>query len=152
MKRGNAIGKSVWFYCQKIRSTADESAQEYLKTIKFDVKKYDQIIMPFTDLKAGRLDAVLVDVVVARYYINLEPESYKIAIDKFDCIISSISIDEDRQQNFAMTKPYIANAQVLVGSRVIFMDNGEIKEEGKPEDIFSNPKNERTKAFLQKVL
>ncbi|MEN6314711.1 MAG: ectoine/hydroxyectoine ABC transporter ATP-binding protein EhuA [Clostridiaceae bacterium] len=39
-----------------------------------------------------------------------------------------------------------------VGSRVIFMDNGEIKEEGKPEDIFSNPKNERTKAFLQKVL
>lgn len=39
-----------------------------------------------------------------------------------------------------------------VGSRVIFMDNGEIKEEGKPEDIFSNPKNERTRAFLQKVL
>ncbi len=39
-----------------------------------------------------------------------------------------------------------------VGSRVIFMDNGEIKEEGKPDEIFSNPKNERTKAFLQKVL
>jgi polar amino acid transport system ATP-binding protein len=39
-----------------------------------------------------------------------------------------------------------------VGNRVIFMDNGEIKEEGTPEEIFSNPKNERTKAFLQKVL
>lgn len=39
-----------------------------------------------------------------------------------------------------------------VGSRVIFMDNGEIKEEGRPEEIFSNPKNERTRAFLQKVL
>ena len=39
-----------------------------------------------------------------------------------------------------------------VGSRVIFMDNGEIKEEGTPEEIFSNPKNERTRAFLQKVL
>ena len=39
-----------------------------------------------------------------------------------------------------------------VGSRVIFMDNGEIKEEGKPDEIFSNPKNERTRAFLQKVL
>ena len=39
-----------------------------------------------------------------------------------------------------------------VGSRVIFMDNGEIKEEGLPEEIFANPKNERTKAFLQKVL
>ncbi|MGE5614938.1 MAG: ectoine/hydroxyectoine ABC transporter ATP-binding protein EhuA [Bacillota bacterium] len=39
-----------------------------------------------------------------------------------------------------------------VGNRVIFMDNGEIKEEGRPEDMFSNPKNERTRAFLQKVL
>ncbi len=39
-----------------------------------------------------------------------------------------------------------------VGNRVIFMDNGEIKEEGSPEEIFSNPKNERTRAFLQKVL
>ncbi len=39
-----------------------------------------------------------------------------------------------------------------VGNRVIFMDNGEIKEEGTPEEIFTNPKNERTRAFLQKVL
>ncbi len=39
-----------------------------------------------------------------------------------------------------------------VGSRVIFMDNGEIKEESTPEEIFSNPKNERTRSFLQKVL
>ncbi len=39
-----------------------------------------------------------------------------------------------------------------VGTRVIFMDNGEIKEEGSPEDIFTNPQNERTRAFLQKVL
>ena len=39
-----------------------------------------------------------------------------------------------------------------VASRVIFMDEGTIKEEGAPEEIFSNPKNERTRAFLQKVL
>jgi polar amino acid transport system ATP-binding protein len=39
-----------------------------------------------------------------------------------------------------------------VCSRVIFMDNGEIKEDGTPEEIFTNPKNERTKIFLQKVL
>ncbi|WP_157833840.1 amino acid ABC transporter ATP-binding protein [Ruminiclostridium josui] len=39
-----------------------------------------------------------------------------------------------------------------VGSRVIFMDKGEISEEGLPEEIFINPKNERTRAFLQKVL
>lgn len=35
--------------------------------------------------------------------------------------------------------------------RVIFMDDGNIVEEGTPKDIFSNPKNERTIKFLNKV-
>jgi len=39
-----------------------------------------------------------------------------------------------------------------VAKRVIFMDKGEILEESTPEEIFSNPKHERTKSFLQKVL
>jgi len=39
-----------------------------------------------------------------------------------------------------------------VCSRVIFMDKGEILEESTPEEMFSNPRHERTKAFLQKVL
>ena len=39
-----------------------------------------------------------------------------------------------------------------VGDRVIFMDEGRIVEEGTPEAIFTNPKNDRTKAFLSKIL
>ncbi|MBQ3053742.1 MAG: amino acid ABC transporter ATP-binding protein [Clostridia bacterium] len=39
-----------------------------------------------------------------------------------------------------------------VADRVIFMDEGKIMETGTPEEIFDNPKNERTKAFLSKVL
>lgn len=39
-----------------------------------------------------------------------------------------------------------------VSDRVLFMDAGTIAEEGTPAQIFSNPKNERTKAFLGKVL
>ncbi len=39
-----------------------------------------------------------------------------------------------------------------VGSRVVFMDDGKIVEEGKPSEIFSNPKNQRTKEFLNKIL
>ncbi|MFP7254106.1 peptide ABC transporter ATP-binding protein [Virgibacillus sp. 7505] len=39
-----------------------------------------------------------------------------------------------------------------VGDRVLFMDGGYIVEEAKPEEIFNNPKEERTKAFLSKVL
>ena len=39
-----------------------------------------------------------------------------------------------------------------VGTRVIFMDEGVIVEEGTPDEIFDNPKNERLQAFLAKVL
>ena len=39
-----------------------------------------------------------------------------------------------------------------VGDRVIFMDEGRIIEEGTPEEIFSAPKSERLKSFLNKVL
>ncbi|WP_297712798.1 amino acid ABC transporter ATP-binding protein [Clostridium sp.] len=39
-----------------------------------------------------------------------------------------------------------------VGDRIIFMDNGNIVEQGTPEEIFSNPKNPRTIDFLSKVL
>ncbi len=39
-----------------------------------------------------------------------------------------------------------------VADRVIFMDSGVIVEEGTPEEIFENPKNERTQSFLRKVL
>ncbi|WP_294130221.1 amino acid ABC transporter ATP-binding protein [uncultured Clostridium sp.] len=39
-----------------------------------------------------------------------------------------------------------------VGDRILFMDNGNIMEQGTPEEIFSNPKNPRTIDFLSKVL
>lgn len=39
-----------------------------------------------------------------------------------------------------------------VANRVIFMDGGYVVEDGSPDEIFTNPKNERTKAFLSRVL
>ena len=39
-----------------------------------------------------------------------------------------------------------------VGSRVLFMDEGLIVEEGTPEELFEAPQHERTKAFLNKIL
>ena len=39
-----------------------------------------------------------------------------------------------------------------VGTRVMFMDEGRILEQGTPEDIFENPKEARTQEFLSKVL
>ncbi|ASR49001.1 amino acid ABC transporter ATP-binding protein [Paenibacillus kribbensis] len=39
-----------------------------------------------------------------------------------------------------------------VSDRVVFMDGGYIVEEGTPQEVFGNPKNERTISFLEKVL
>jgi len=39
-----------------------------------------------------------------------------------------------------------------VGKRVVFMDEGIIMEENSPEELFNNPRSERLKSFLSKVL
>ena len=39
-----------------------------------------------------------------------------------------------------------------VADRVVFMDEGVILEEAPPQEFFSNPKNERTRMFLSRIL
>ena len=39
-----------------------------------------------------------------------------------------------------------------VADRVIFMDQGQIVEQNTPEQFFANPKNERTRDFLSKII
>ncbi|MGB9750452.1 MAG: amino acid ABC transporter ATP-binding protein [Caldisericia bacterium] len=39
-----------------------------------------------------------------------------------------------------------------VGDRIIFMDKGEIVEENEPEEFFKNPKTDRAKQFLSKII
>ena len=37
-----------------------------------------------------------------------------------------------------------------VSDRIIFMSDGVIEEEGTPEEVFGNPKSEKTKAFINR--
>jgi polar amino acid transport system ATP-binding protein len=39
-----------------------------------------------------------------------------------------------------------------VAGRVLFMDEGQVLEEGRPADIFAHPRHERTRQFLSKIL
>ncbi len=39
-----------------------------------------------------------------------------------------------------------------VADRVVFMDQGEVVEEGRPEEVFTSPRQERTRSFLQRLL
>jgi ABC-type polar amino acid transport system ATPase subunit len=38
-----------------------------------------------------------------------------------------------------------------VGTRLVFMDEGMVVEEGEPREVFASPSNERTKRFLARV-
>ncbi len=39
-----------------------------------------------------------------------------------------------------------------IATRILFMDGGNVTEQGSPEKIFTNPENDRLKDFLSKVL
>jgi polar amino acid transport system ATP-binding protein len=38
-----------------------------------------------------------------------------------------------------------------VATRVVFFDGGRVAEQGTPEEVFGNPKQERTRDFLRRV-
>ena len=39
-----------------------------------------------------------------------------------------------------------------VANKVVFMDKGVIAEEGEPNEMFTNPRNQRTKEFLKRII
>lgn len=64
-------------------STGEEAANKFLKDSKFDIIKYDQTIQFFSDLKIGRIDALITDIVTAQYYANTD-KNYKVAAGKLN--------------------------------------------------------------------
>jgi polar amino acid transport system substrate-binding protein len=59
------------------------TSEEYLKSLiasgkKIDYSPYQKVTQPFADLKIGRIDAIVVDVVVAGYYLVQDKESYQV--------------------------------------------------------------------------
>ena len=90
--------------------------------------------------------------------LSLEPK-----IMLFDEPTSSIDIELikdvlDVMKNLAkegMTMVVVSHEMGFakeVGDRILFMDKGEIIEENHPEDFFRNPKTERAKQFLSKII
>jgi polar amino acid transport system substrate-binding protein len=63
----------------QIDTTSHNSASKVNETIDFELKPYDQIIQTFLELKTGRLNAIVVDSMVALEYIKNEPDTYKIS-------------------------------------------------------------------------
>ena len=70
-------------------STAEEyiDNSEFFKTKVNDVKKYSDFVSAFMDLENGRIDAVVGDEIVGRYYMSKHPDE----IEAIDTVVGPVS-------------------------------------------------------------
>jgi polar amino acid transport system substrate-binding protein len=60
-------------------TTSEDSCNEFMKTTPFkDFKKYEGMIQALNELKIGRVDAVVTDLVVGKYFVANDKESFKL--------------------------------------------------------------------------
>ncbi|MGI6668865.1 MAG: transporter substrate-binding domain-containing protein [Acetivibrionales bacterium] len=60
-------------------TTAEESCNEFMKTTPFkEFKKYEGMTQALNELKIGRVDAVVSDIVVGKYFVANDVESFKL--------------------------------------------------------------------------
>lgn len=131
------------------RAQAEDKAIDLLKTLGLEDKK-DQHPNKLSGGQKQRIamarslamepEIMLFDEVTSA----LDPEMVKEVLDVMTNLAKSgmTMIIVTHEMNFAKS----------ISDRVIFMADGQIVEEGKPEDIFENPKTDRAKEFLSKVL
>ena len=131
------------------KAKAEEQAREYLKRVGLEAKanQYPQ------NLSGGQQQRVA----IARALCTKQPI---ILFDEPTSALDPEMVQEVLDVMIELSKENITMICVThemgfarqVADRVIFMDDGQILEEGKPEHFFENPENERTKAFLSKIL
>ena len=134
---------------KKTQAEADEMAKELLNRVGL-IEKYDEHPSRLSGGQKQRLaivralamepDVMLFDEPTSA----LDPEMVGEVLDVIKGLVKSgmTSVIVTHEMGFAKE----------VSNRVLFMDGGIIAESGKPEDLFGNPQNPRTKEFLGKVL
>ena len=133
----------------KTKEEAKEKAMELLKRIGLEDKAYNY---PST-LSGGQKQRVAIIRALAmepEVMLFDEPTS---ALDP-EMVGEVLSLMKDLADN-GMTMVVVTHEMGFareVATRVLFMDKGVIKEEAEPKEFFSNPKDERLKEFLSKVL
>lgn len=131
------------------KKAAREKAMELLKKVGMDAKAN---VYPGT-LSGGQQQRVAIARALAmnpQIMLFDEPTS---ALDP-ELVGDVLSVMRDLA-NEGMTMAVVTHEMGFardVADRAIFMDGGYVVEESSPQEMFTNPKNERTKAFLSRVL
>ena len=134
---------------KKSKEEARENAMKYL----------DQVGMaPYINAKPRQISGGQKQRVAIARALAMEPEV--LLFDEPTSALDPEMVQEVLDVMIQLSKENITMVVVThemgfarqVADRVIFMDDGVIVEEGSPEHFFENPTNERTKAFLGKIL
>ncbi|MGI6660033.1 MAG: amino acid ABC transporter ATP-binding protein [Dethiobacteraceae bacterium] len=131
------------------KKQAEESAMKYLERVGLTEKAHNYP----SQLSGGQQQRVA----IARA-LNMHPKI--ILFDEPTSALDPEMIQEVLDVMVGLSKDNITMVVVThemgfarqVADRIIFMDEGEIVEQGTPEHFFSNPSSERTKLFLSKIL
>ncbi|MBT2288342.1 amino acid ABC transporter substrate-binding protein [Paenibacillus albidus] len=75
-KLADLAGKEVGL--QSLSSAADALEASPIKSSVAKVSEFPDNVLALTDLKTGRLAGVVIDEVVAKYYMSIEPDTYKL--------------------------------------------------------------------------
>lgn len=133
----------------KSKEAAKETALKYLKHVGMD---------SYVNAKPHQLSGGQKQRVAIARALALEPEV--LLMDEPTSALDPEMVNEvldvmKQLANEGMTMAVVTHEMGFareVGDRVCFVDGGVILEEGTPEEVFGNPKEERTKSFLSKIL
>lgn len=132
------------------KKQAEELAMHYLKRVGLEQKAH---VYPST-LSGGQQQRIAIARALTmqnRVILFDEPTS---ALDpEMVQEVLDVMTELSKEQNFTMVVvTHEMGFAREVADRVIFLDGGVILEEGTPEHFFTNPQNERCKAFLSKII
>ncbi len=132
------------------KKEAEQTAMMYLKRVGLEEKAH---VYPST-LSGGQQQRIAIARALTmqnRIIFFDEPTS---ALDpEMVQEVLDVMIELSHEKNFTMVVvTHEMGFAREIADRVVFVDGGNILEEGTPEHFFTNPQNERTKAFLSKII
>jgi len=138
----------IWVLKQS-KSQAEETAMKFLKRVRIPEQagKYPGQLSGGQQQRVAIARALCMNPKIMLFdepTSALDPEMIKEVLD----VMSDLARE-------GMTMLCVTHEMAFarqVADRIIFMDQGQIVEEGKPAEFFAHPKNPRTKQFLEQIL
>jgi len=138
----------IWVLKQS-KSQAEETAMKFLKRVRIPEQagKYPGQLSGGQQQRVAIARALCMNPKIMLFdepTSALDPEMIKEVLD----VMSDLARE-------GMTMLCVTHEMAFarqVADRIIFMDQGQIVEEGKPAEFFSHPKNPRTQQFLEQIL